>query len=101
VVEPAVTRGAKKENFINMYYLIPFMRILDFFRKKDLEAEVTPQICCNVSSETNEWNKLALQLAREEREKYVPEISPEEMRKRQEETYRWNEMALDYARGRA
>ncbi|MBW2995556.1 hypothetical protein KY312_04345 [Candidatus Woesearchaeota archaeon] len=74
------------------------MGILDFLKKKKpLEERVEP-VVCNISDETDEWNRQALELAKREREKYLPKLSPEEISKRQEKTYEWNRQALKYAR---
>jgi len=56
-----------------------------------------------VSEETNYWNKLGLEVARQrslgiEIDVSIPAPSAEEMRRRQEETYKWNEVCIAYAR---
>ncbi len=55
---------------------------------------------CNVSDETNEWNKRALEHAWRPGNGLIPyrrEFSQEEMQKMQERTYEMNRQALDYA----
>ena len=55
---------------------------------------------CNVSPETEAWNRAALEYSWKPGNGIVPirrEFSAEEIKKMQEETYKWNAMALDYA----
>jgi hypothetical protein len=58
------------------------------------------EMVCNVSEETNKWNKMALEYAWKPGNglvHYRKGISDEEMRRMQEHTYEDNRRALDYA----
>lgn len=84
-----------------------FDRAMEFL--DDLAWRISPhppiptgEPVCNVSDETNEWNRRALEYAWTPGNGIVPlprkTFSAEEMRRMQENTYESNARALDYAK---